>query len=105
MQENKHLTDRHLCFVVFNEMTPEDFLDFFYTNTGLKNMSYLHPEQNFELYFEAKEQMKEKQNRFGVELQFDFIFQDEPFSFNKLIEGNLDRKYKICIFEAGVGIS
>jgi len=91
------LTDKHFCYVLFLEMSPEAFISFMHTNTGV-NISYLQPLDNIELYIEAKKLILEKEG--FMDVSFDFAYKTEPLVFNKYISGKLDRPYKICIFEA-----
>jgi hypothetical protein len=95
---SKRLTDKHFCFVVFLEMAPSDFANLLHTNTLTENLNFLDVRENLELYNEAKEMIVSQS--FGNVI-FDFDYDTEPFVFNKYIDGQLDRPYKICIFEAG----
>lgn len=92
------LRDNHFCYVIFKEMNPLDFLSLMELNVGLKNMVFLDYDSNLELYSEAKGLILQGiSNKTGV--VFDFAYESEPFVFNKFINGQLDRQYKICIFE------
>ena len=95
---NKKLTNYHFCYVIFREMTPNEFANLLQTNTGIENLIFLEIESNEDLYEEAKQLIKTQYSNFK-NLLFEFPYKNEPYTFNKFIDGNLDRTYKICIFE------
>lgn len=79
-------------------MTPQDFLNLMELNVGLVGLEFLNYDKNKEIYSEAKSLiLNSVSNKSGV--VFDFAYDSEPFVFNKFINGQLDRQYKICIFE------
>lgn len=89
------LTDKHFCYALFLEMSPDDFIGLLETNEIVDNLKYINPKFHNELYIEAKALITEKH---APNIQFDFDYDTEPFVFNKYINGKLDRAYKICIF-------
>ena len=97
MEKNK-LTDKHLCYVVFLEMSPADCISLLETNSIAENIVLLEVKDNLELYQEAKELMIDKYS-FDNYIKFDFDVDSEPFIFYKHIGNKIDRVYKICIFE------
>lgn len=94
--EKIKLTDKHFCYVLFLEMSPEDFSNLMKTNGISANLVMLNVQKNVELYQEAKDLIE---NKDMGSVYFDFDYDSEPFVFDKYINGKLDRTYKICIFE------
>ena len=90
------LTGKHLCYVIFSEMSPSSFIDMLELNFGIVGLIHIRENGNEELYEEAKQKML---NLFTGTISFDFKFSMNPFYFNKRINGKLDGCYKICIFE------
>lgn len=96
--EKKKLTEYHFCYVIFNEMSPSSFKDLLEMNIGVTNLEYLDIILNEDLYKEAKESIIEKTRMYDW-VKVEFPFENDPFVFNKFIDNNFDRTYKICIFE------
>ena len=92
------LTDKHFCYVLFLEMSPDDFISLMKTNAVIDNIVYLDSKKHQELYQETKDLLV---SRDLGQVYFDFDYDAEPLVFNKYINGKLDRAYKICIFEHG----
>lgn len=92
------LTDNHFCYVLFLEMSPDDFISLLKINGIMDGLVFLDSKNNKEIYQEAKERVL---NLNLGQVVFDFDYDAEPFVFDKYINGKLDRAYKICIFEYG----
>jgi len=97
--EKKKLTNHHFCYVIFNEMNPSTFKDLLEMNIGVTFLEYLDVILNEDLYKEAKQLIVEKTKTYEF-VKVEFPFESDPFVFNKFIDNNFDRTYKICIFES-----
>jgi hypothetical protein len=98
LMEKKKLTNSHFCYVIFYEMSPSHFKDLLEMNIGVTFLKYLDVILNEDLYKEAKELIVEKTKMYDT-VRVEFSFENDPFVFNKFIDNNFDRTYKICIFE------
>lgn len=94
----KTLNKNHFCYVIFKEMTPVDFLTLMELNVGMLDLHFLNYSENDDLYSEAKGLILRRASQ-SQGIVFDFAYDSEPYVFNKFIDGQLDRQYKICIFE------